>query len=326
MGYDKKKVIDIALAEVGYLEKETNAQLDSKTGNAGNENYTKYARDLAELNFYNGRKQGAAWCDVFVDWCFVQAYGKAAALALTCQPTKAANNCGAGCKYSRQYYQNKGQLHSSPQAGDQIFFYSSDKSQISHTGLVEKVDGSKVYTIEGNTSGGSGVVANGGGVFKKSYSLSYARIAGYGRPAYGTQTVTEEPAKESTQEAVKAPQTAASAQKAEYITYTVKKGDSLWEIARAQLGDAGRYRELMTLNGLKSDKIKVGQVLKIAVKKTTSSSAASYKLYTVKRGESLWTIARDQLGKPKRYKEIMRLNGMKSDAIKAGQTIKIPIK
>lgn len=321
MGYDKKKVIDIALAEVGYLEKETNAQLDSKTGNAGDENYTKYARDLAELNFYNGRKQGAAWCDVFVDWCFVQAYGKAAALALTCQPTKAANNCGAGCKYSRQYYQSKGQLHSSPQAGDQIFFYSSDKSSISHTGLVEKVDGSKVYTIEGNTSGSSGVVANGGGVFKKSYALSYARIAGYGRPAYGTQTVKEE----SSQTASNASQSASSTQAAEYITYTVKKGDSLWEIARKQLGNANRYKEIKTLNGLKSDNIKVGQVLKIAKKKTTSS-AANYKLYTVKRGESLWTIARDQLGKAQRYKEIMTLNGMKTDLIKQGQVIKIPVK
>lgn len=330
MGYDKKKVIDIALAEVGYLEKETTAQLDSKTGNAGDENYTKYARDLAELNFYNGRKQGAAWCDVFVDWCFVQAYGKAAALALTCQPTKAANNCGAGCKYSRQYYQNKGQLYSSPQAGDQIFFYGKtdgkvDKNKIAHTGLVEKVDSSKVYTIEGNTSGSSGVVANGGGVFRKSYSLSYARIAGYGRPAYGTQTVKEEPAKESAQTSGNASQSAPSTQKAEYTTYTVKKGDSLWEIARALLGDAGRYREIMTLNGLKSDKIKVGQVLKIAKKKTTSS-AANYKLYTVKRGDSLWTIARDQLGKALRYKEIKTLNGLKTDQIKAGQVLKLPVK
>lgn len=254
MGYDKKKVINIALGEVGYLEKETNAQLDSKTGNAGDENYTKYARDLADLNFYNGRKQGAAWCDVFVDWCFVQAYGKAAALALTCQPTKAANNCGAGCKYSRQYYQQKGQLHSSPQAGDQIFFYSSNKSSISHTGLVEKVSGSKVYTIEGNTSGSSGVVANGGGVFKKSYSLTYNRIAGYGRPAYGAQT------------AVKAPQTATSSQTKKYTTYTVKRGDSLWNIARDQLGKAQRYKEIMTINGMKTDLIKLGQKIKIPIK------------------------------------------------------------
>lgn len=191
MTYDKQKVIDIALGEVGYLEKASKDQLDHDTNNAGNKNYTKYARDLDAMNFYNGRKQSVAWCDVFVDWCFVKAYGKEAALALTCQPTNNANNCGAGCRYSREYYYKKGQLKDHPEPGDQIFFYSKDKSSISHTGLVYNVDAKKVYTVEGNTSGSSGVVANGGGVFKKSYSLTYARIAGYGRPNYGEIKVAE---------------------------------------------------------------------------------------------------------------------------------------
>lgn len=202
MSYNKQKVIDIALGEVGYLEKASNSQLDDKTANAGSKNYTKYARDLAVYPFYNGRKYGVAWCDVFVDWCFVTAYGKDAALELTCQPTKAANNCGAGCKYSRNYYKAKDRLFTTPEPGDQIFFYSKDKSSISHTGLVYKVDGTKVYTVEGNTSGSSGVVANGGGVFKKSYKLTYNRIAGYGRPDYGlnrTETALESPVKEDGQ-------------------------------------------------------------------------------------------------------------------------------
>ena len=185
MGYDRQKVINIALAEVGYLEKNNKNNLDDKTAGAGNKNYTKYARDLDAIGFYNGRKQSVAWCDVFVDWCFVQAYGEADALKLTCQPTKAESNYGAGCKYSRNYYKNKGQLHDTPEVGDQIFFYSSDKSSIAHTGLVYKVDSTYVYTVEGNTSGDSGVVANGGGVFKKKYKLNYSRFAGFGRPAYG---------------------------------------------------------------------------------------------------------------------------------------------
>lgn len=185
MAYDKQRVIDIALAEVGYLEKKSNSQLDDKTGNAGTENYTKYARDLAMYPFYNGSKTAVAWCDVFVDWCFVQAYGLENALSLTCQPTDASRNYGAGCRWSRDYYENKGKLHTTdPQPGDQVFFYSKDKSSISHTGLVYMVDDKKIYTVEGNTSGASGVIANGGGVCKKSYSLTYARIAGYGRPDY----------------------------------------------------------------------------------------------------------------------------------------------
>lgn len=42
----------------------------------------------------------------------------------------------------------------------------------------------KVYTIEGNTSGGSTLVANGGGVAAKSYDSSYSRIAKIWRPMY----------------------------------------------------------------------------------------------------------------------------------------------
>lgn len=190
MGFDPQKVISIAKAEVGYLEKKSNKDLDSKTGNAGDKNYTKYARDMDAIpGYYNGRKQGAAWCDVFVDWCFVQAYGVDDGRALLCQPTK---SCGAGCKYSRNYYKSKGRLFDAPQPGDQIFFYPSDGiggSSISHTGLVVAVDKTYVYTVEGNTSSASGVVANGGCVREKKYKLNYNRIAGYGRPNYGTTAI-----------------------------------------------------------------------------------------------------------------------------------------
>ena len=194
MAYDKQKVIDIALAEVGYLEKATYDQLDDKTANAGKKNYTKYARDLAKFPFFNGSKKGVAWCAVYVCWCFVEAFGEDAARKLLCQPASAKSNYAAGCRYARNYFKAKGQLHDTPQPGDQIFFYSKDKKSISHTGLVYKVDGSKVYTVEGNTSGASGVIANGGGVCKKSYSLTYSRLAGFGRPAYGEKTAEVPPA------------------------------------------------------------------------------------------------------------------------------------
>ena len=64
-----EKVLDIARSEIGYYEKSNNFMLDNKTENAGSANYTKYARDLdAVANFYNGKKQGFAYCDVFHDW------------------------------------------------------------------------------------------------------------------------------------------------------------------------------------------------------------------------------------------------------------------
>jgi peptidoglycan hydrolase-like protein with peptidoglycan-binding domain len=178
-----ERAIAIALAEVGYLEKKSNSQLDDKTANAGYNNYTKYAQELDAIkDFYNGRKNGYAWCDVWVDWVMTTAFGREAGQKLLCQPDK---SLGAGCIFSSNYYKAKGQFHkSNPKPGDQIFFWNSSKTDVAHTGLVYKVDSMYVYTVEGNTSSQAGVIANGGGVFKKSYALSYNRIYGYGRPDY----------------------------------------------------------------------------------------------------------------------------------------------
>lgn len=46
-------------------------------------------------------------------------------------------------------------------------------------------------------------------------------------------------------------------------TYTVKDGDSLWAIAAKQLGDGSRYNEIKTMNGLTSNTIHAGDVLKL---------------------------------------------------------------
>ena len=177
------KVINMALDEVGYIEKKSNANLDSKKSNAGNKNFTKYARDLDNIpNFYNGKKQGFAWCAVFVDWCLVKALGVDRARALLCYPK---NSAGAGCSESIKYYKNNNRfVTSNPKKGDQIFFKQG------HTGLVYDVDSSKVYTVEGNTTKSAWVVANGGEVCKKSYNLKSSSIIGYGRPDYKTDSNT----------------------------------------------------------------------------------------------------------------------------------------
>lgn len=182
MGYTAAQVIAIAKSQVGYLEKASNYNLDSTTGNAGYSNYTKYARDFDQkwTSFYNGKKQGAEWCDMFNDWCHVMAAGgdPEAARAVLCQPAKSA---GAGCYYSAQYYKAAGRWGSTPQLGAQIFFRN-----FAHTGLVYAYDSTYVYTIEGNTSSASGVVSNGGGVAMKSYRRTSSDIDGYGYPKYGT--------------------------------------------------------------------------------------------------------------------------------------------
>ena len=194
MAYYAKTIIDLAEQEVGYLEKASNANLDDKTANAGSGNYTKYARDLYNAGYYNGNKNGYAWCDVFVDWLFYKAFGKEIGQKLQCQ----TGDLGAGCKFSAQYYEKQGRLFKTPKIGDQIFFANNGEDPY-HTGLVINVVSNKVYTIEGNTSSSSGVVANGGCVSKKCYSVNYGKIYGYGRPKYDTEDIdTEDVSNDST--------------------------------------------------------------------------------------------------------------------------------
>ena len=106
-------------------------------------------------------------------------------------------------------------------------------------------------------------------------------------------------------------------------TYTVKAGDTLWDIAQSQLGNGSRYKEIMTLNGLTRDVIQPGQVLKLPTGNDNTGSG-SVSTYTVKAGDTLWDIAQSQLGNGSLYKEIMALNGLTSDVIQPGQVLKLP--
>lgn len=177
MGYTAKQLVAIAEAEIGYHEKASNAQLDSKTANSGNKNYQKYGRDLFKAGYYNGNKNGYDWCDQFVDWCFYQLCGKNKDKAeyLECQTGK----YGAGCGFSMGYYKAAGRFDTTAKVGDQIFFkYSLDDSTADHTGIVVRVTDSLIETIEGNT---------GGEVKRKCYSIGNATILGYGHPRYDAE-------------------------------------------------------------------------------------------------------------------------------------------
>lgn len=173
------KLVACAKNQVGYLEKRSNAQLDDKTANAGSNNWNKYARDIDNKypNFYNGKKNGYSWCDIFVDWCFIECFGYEKALKMLYQPTKST---GAGCKYSANYYKAHNAFYRQPQVGDQVFF--GDYGNEGHTGIVVAVSGNIITTVEGNTSGGYGVESNGDGVYLKKYNISTQYIPGFGRP------------------------------------------------------------------------------------------------------------------------------------------------
>lgn len=177
-------VIAIATAEVGYLEKKSNSNLYSKKGNAGSANYTKYGYEMHKI-YPSVMDFPAAWCDCFVDWCFNKAYGTSNAKGLLGGDFNDYTVASAQLYKNKKAYYKRG---NTPKIGDQIFF--TNGTRICHTGFVYDVDSKYVYTIEGNTSSGSEVIANGGGVYKKKYLLTNTRIDGYGRPKYDAESTS----------------------------------------------------------------------------------------------------------------------------------------
>ena len=163
-------IIKVAEAEIDYLEKASNSQLDSKTANAGQNNYTKYWRDVYPSY------QGQPWCACFVSWIFMKAFGLETAKKLLKH-------------WPYVYCPTLGSLftkYANPEVGDIVIFYRN--GTFAHTGIVVKVSGDYFETIEGNTSGGSTIIANGGGVCRKSYYNSNLPGTKFCRPDYSLVT------------------------------------------------------------------------------------------------------------------------------------------
>lgn len=118
------------------------------------------------------RSNGYAWCNVFIDWCFVQAVGVDRAKELLI-------GFSAGCTQDYNWFKERGQIVKNPQRGDLAFFGNT-----SHIGIIERVENGKIYTIEGNTSNKAELVTNGGAVAKKSYTINSKYIHSFARPNY----------------------------------------------------------------------------------------------------------------------------------------------
>lgn len=174
-------LITKAKAWTGYLEKASNASLDDFTANAGSGNYTCFARDYKTHTGYS--LQAQPWCAMFVSEVFVQMFGLEASKKLLCGALY--HYCPTGVNQFKAAVQ----WHTSPEPGDVIFFTNGTRAY--HTGIVTEVTSTKVKTIEGNTSGASGVIENGGGVCQKSYSLTESKIMGYGRPDWSIVSQSE---------------------------------------------------------------------------------------------------------------------------------------
>ena len=93
----------------------------------------------------------------------------------------------ASCDVLRDWAAKKGIWHpwtEKPKAGDVLIFdFSGNHTRNQHTGIVEKISGTSIITIEGNTSVSSN--DNGGAVMRRTRSVT--QVTGYIRPKYTTK-------------------------------------------------------------------------------------------------------------------------------------------
>jgi hypothetical protein len=126
----------------------------SQLGNVGGEIYWRWYG-------FNSRQP---WCAIFVSWVAEQC-GLIQSGAI---PKFASTSVGMQWFQSRGLWQPRGYT---PAPGDLIFFDRTGSGTPDHVGIVERVDGGVVHTIEGNSTDM---------VRRRSYSLNSADILGYG--------------------------------------------------------------------------------------------------------------------------------------------------
>lgn len=205
--------------------------------------------------------------------------------------------CGCGAQISA--WQAKGRWCENdakvPEPGDYIYYDWDDNGvgdctgYPEHVGIVENVNGNSFTVIEGNKSNA---------VERRTMQVNGRYIRGFGVPDYASKATAETPApaepaggdtyivkqgdtlssiaakygmtyqKLASHNGIANPNIINVGQKitipsSGVRTYTVKSGDSLWAIADKQLGDGSRYNEIKTINGMTTNTIYAGNVLKL---------------------------------------------------------------
>jgi len=124
----------------------------SQVGNVGGQPYWSWYG-------FNSRVE---WCACFVSWCYGQ-MGLSEPRFAACQ--------SQGIPWFQSHGQWGGRDYANIASGDAIFFDWDLDGRADHVGIVVGTDGSRVYTVEGNSGDACKI---------KSYSLTYECIKGYG--------------------------------------------------------------------------------------------------------------------------------------------------
>lgn len=247
-----------------YAKKKTNTVSDTKKTETGGKKYMSTEMEIRKklvdiavgylgckesnnshrkiIDLYNSHKPLARGYRVkYTDeWCSTFASAVAIQAGLTdIIPTE------CGCEKHIELFKKKGCWVENdayvPKIGDYIFYDWDDNGvgdctgHADHVGIVAEVNGKLLRIIEGNMNEAVGY---------RTISVNGRFIRGYGVPKYSSKV---------------------GSAKEVQNTYMVKPGDSLWKIAHSILGSGARYTEIMELNGMVSQTIRPGQVLKLPV-------------------------------------------------------------
>ena len=177
------------------------------------------------------------------------------------------------CPDMQRYFK----LNANPKVGDIVIFWSSKKKEFVHTGLVTAVIGDRFYTMEGNTSGASDVIVNGGGVCAKSYLNSQMPGTKFCTPDYSLITSSTE---------------STTGGSYMFTPETVKSGDKNTSVLLLQ--------EILRARGFKG---KTGKALKLT-RKADANTIYALKAYQESRKE---VLAVDGVCGPATWKDLIAI-------------------
>lgn len=273
-----ERIVSVAKSQIGTCEPD------------GDDKYIKVYNEATGAKF----GMNVAWCAIFVTWVMIICnVAKEVVLRFA--------SCTAGMKwFIKQGRWKNAKAYGgtyTPVPGILIFFSKGHKlTDPSHVGIVTKVTSTYVYTVEGNTSDavherkyllndpyiiGYGVPSYADNVkadikdddtgyktveVKKGDTLwgiaeKYLGSGSRYREIMSLNSLTSATIHPGL--VLSIPGTNASANEAAKKTkaYTVKKGDTLWDIAAKYLKNGDRYVEIMSLSKITGTTIRIGQVL-----------------------------------------------------------------